>query len=89
MEWTHQETAGSISEKKSEQHKTAWDSLSQKNRIQYLQQKSQIMRTAHRSAACGKNDYIKLPNPQIQLYLAFYLPGEGEGGSGKRGGGKY
>jgi restriction endonuclease len=52
-----------IEEKKSEQHKTAWDSLSQKNRIQYLQQKVQIMRTARRSAACGKNDYLKLPNP--------------------------
>jgi hypothetical protein len=43
------------------------------------------MRIARRSAACGKNDYLKLPNPQIQLYLAFYLPGEGEGGSGKGG----
>ena len=28
MEWTHLETAGSISKKNSEQHKTTWDKLS-------------------------------------------------------------
>ena len=35
------------------------------------------MRTARRAAASRESNYLKLPNPWIQHFLAFDLPGEG------------